>query len=89
MVNGLYPERYTKAEAEKLRAAAENGLDPGAVSSVRAALAEHERARAQRSHLQRLKKDAGAPVMTLPFLFEPEVGLPEYERLAKELERKL
>ena len=89
VVNGIYPERYTKADAEKLRAAAENGLDPGALSSVRAALAEHERARSQRSHLRRLKKDAGAPVMTLPFLFEPDVGLPEYERLAKELERKL
>ena len=89
VVNGIYPERYTKADAEKLRAAAENGLDPGALSSVRAALAEHERARAQRSHLRRLKKDAGAPVMTLPFLFEPDVGLPEYERLASELERKL
>jgi len=89
VVNGLYPERYTKADAEKLRAAADNGLDPGALSSVRAALAEHERARAQRSHLRRLKKEAGAPVMTLPFLFEPDVGLPEYERLAKELERKL
>ena len=88
VVNGVYPERYTRAEAETLRAAADNGLDP-AVSALRAALAEHERARAQRVHVRRLKRDAGAPVVTLPFLFEPEVGLPEYERLASELERKL
>jgi uncharacterized membrane protein len=88
VVNGVYPERYTKAEAETMRAA-DNGLDPEAVSALRAALAEHERARAQRVHVRRLKRDAGAPVVTLPFLFEPEVGLPEYERLASELERKL
>jgi anion-transporting ArsA/GET3 family ATPase len=89
VVNGVYPERYTKAEAETLRAAASDGLDPEALSALRAALAEHERARAQRVHVRRLKRDAGAPVLTLPFLFEPEVGLPEYERLASELERKL
>jgi anion-transporting ArsA/GET3 family ATPase len=89
VVNGVYPERYTKAEAETLRAAANDGLDPEALSALRAALVEHERARAQRVHVRRLKRDAGAPVLTLPFLFEPEVGLPEYERLASELERKL
>jgi anion-transporting ArsA/GET3 family ATPase len=89
VVNGVYPERYTKAEAETLRAAANDGLDPEALSALRAALAEHERARAQRVHVRRLKRDAGARVLTLPFLFEPEVGLPEYERLAGELERKL
>jgi anion-transporting ArsA/GET3 family ATPase len=89
VVNGVYPERYTNAEAEKLRAAADNGLDPEALSALRAALAEHERARAQRVHVRRLKRDAGARVLTLPFLFEPEIGLPEYERLASELERKL
>jgi anion-transporting ArsA/GET3 family ATPase len=89
VVNGVYPERYTKAEAETLRAAASDGLDPEALSALRAALAEHERARAQRVHVRRLRRDAGAPVITLPFLFEPEVGLPQYERLASELERKL
>jgi anion-transporting ArsA/GET3 family ATPase len=89
VVNGVYPERYTRAEADTLRAAADNGLDPEAVSALRAALAEHGRARAQRVHVRRLKRDAGAPVVTLPFLFEPEIGLPEYERLASELERKL
>ena len=39
IVNGLYPERYTKAEAESLRAAAANGLEPDALTAVRAALA--------------------------------------------------
>ena len=43
VVNGLYPERYTKDEAEMLRSAAKNGLEPEALAAVRAALAEHER----------------------------------------------
>jgi anion-transporting ArsA/GET3 family ATPase len=89
VVNGLYPERYTKADAELLRSAATDGLDPGGLAAVRAALVEHERSRSQRSHLRRLRKSAGAPVLTLPFLFEPEVGLREYERLAAEIERRL
>ena len=53
---------------------------PDALAAVRAALAEHERAQAQRTHLRRLKREAGAPVHTLPFLFDAEVGLDEYPR---------
>ena len=54
-----------------------------------AALAEHERARTQRAHLRRLKREADAPVYTLPFLFEAEVGLDEYGTLAAKLGRDL
>src|SRR4051812_34265882 len=89
IVNALYPERYTKAEAEMLRSAAADGLDPDAVTAVRAALAQHERARAQRAHVRRLRKEAGAPVLELPMLFEPQIGLPEYELLADELAGEL
>src|SRR5829696_6134535 len=85
IVNGLYPERYTKAEAEALRAAAANGQDRDALAAVRAALGEHERSRSQRAYVRRLRKEAGAPVLELPMLFEPEVGLEEYQRLAEEL----
>ena len=56
---------------------------------MRAALAEHERARTQRSHLRRLKREAGAPVHTLPFLFDAEVGLAEYGRSRRKLGRDL
>ena len=35
-----------------------------------------------------MKKDVPEAI-TLPYLFEPELGLAEYERLAGELERKL
>jgi anion-transporting ArsA/GET3 family ATPase len=89
VVNGVYPDRFSGKEADALRAAAENGLPPEAAAAVRAALSEHERARTQRSHLRRLKRDAGAPVHTLPFLFDAEVGLDEYGTLAAKLGRDL
>jgi anion-transporting ArsA/GET3 family ATPase len=85
IVNALYPERYTKADAASLRAAAANGLDPEALAAVRAALTQHERSRQQQTHVRRLRKEAGAPVLELPMLFEPEVGLAEYEHLAEDL----
>ena len=87
VVNGMWPERFTVAEAEALRAS--NGLPPRAVAAVQAALTAHERARAQRTHLRRLRRAASARVVTLPYLFESELGLPEYEKLAAGLARKL
>jgi anion-transporting ArsA/GET3 family ATPase len=85
VVNGLYPERYTPDEAEMLRRAAVNGLEPDALDAVRAALAEHERARAQQAHVARLRREAGAPVLELPLLFELHVGLEQYQYLADQL----
>jgi 2-hydroxychromene-2-carboxylate isomerase len=85
VVNGMWPERFSAADAETLRAASRNGLDPAA----RAALTAHQRARAQRTHLRRLRRATSARVLTLPYLFESELGLPEYERLANDLARKL
>jgi anion-transporting ArsA/GET3 family ATPase len=83
VVNALYPERFTRDEAERLRSAhRENG-------AVRAALAEHERVRGQRSQLRRLRRGLDAPVATLPFLFEPELGLDQLDELARRLERAL
>jgi anion-transporting ArsA/GET3 family ATPase len=85
VVNALYPERYTKADAKALRAAEKNGLAPDALEAVRAALAEHERAQAQQAHVERLRAESGAPVLELPLLFDPQVGLDEYHELAEEL----
>ena len=83
VVNGLYPERFTREDAERLRAA-------GAASeAVRAALAEHERVRGQRSQLRRLRRGLRAPVATLPFCFEPELGGEQLGELARRLERAL
>jgi anion-transporting ArsA/GET3 family ATPase len=82
VVNGMWPERFSAAEAETLRS-----LDGR--PAVAAALTSYERARAQRSHLRRLRRETSAHVVTLPYLFDGELGLREYERLARELARKL
>src|SRR4051794_5570283 len=90
VVNGVYPERFTRDDAERLRAVAEaDGHDPSAAAALSAALAEHERARVQRNHIRRLRRGTDAPVITLPFLFEPELGLDAYRRLGAEVEHKL
>ena len=44
-------------------------------AAARAALSEHGRARSQRAQLARLRRRVEAPVKTLPFLFEPELGV--------------
>ena len=89
VVNGLYPNRFSGKEAETLRAAARDGLRPDALAAVQAALTEHGRAKSQRAHLRRLKREAEAPVHTLPFLFDADVGMAEYATLAAKLARDL
>jgi anion-transporting ArsA/GET3 family ATPase len=83
-LNGLYPERFSKEEAEKLTALA--AIEDGATkAAARAALSEFGRARSQRSQLARLRRRAQAPVKTLPFLFEPDLGPEAARRLSKRL----
>ncbi len=78
VVNGVWPERFSAADVRRLRAS--DG------EAVRAALTSHARAKAQRAQIKRLTAKTDAPVSTLPFLFESEIGLDGYERLASELE---
>jgi len=87
VVNALYPERFSGPEAERL-AKANGKLDAMAQAALKAALSEHNRARAQRVQLRRLKRKAQS-VSTLPFLFEPELGLEDFDRLSRGLERRL
>ncbi len=54
-------------------------------AAARAALSEHDRARSQRAQLARLRRRVEAPVKTLPFLFEPELGVEAARRLSKRL----
>jgi anion-transporting ArsA/GET3 family ATPase len=83
VVNALYPDRFSDEEAERLRRVADRS------AAVRVALAQHRRARAQAAHLLRLRDQAEAPVVTLPYLFVPRIGPREYEALARELSRDL
>jgi anion-transporting ArsA/GET3 family ATPase len=89
VVNGVWPERFSAADADALRAASANGHHPDAAAALQAALAGHERARLQRNHVRRLRRHAEARVLTLPFVFETELGLPEYEKLGAALARSL
>jgi anion-transporting ArsA/GET3 family ATPase len=83
-MNGLYPERFSKAESERLGGLAEG--ENGVVrAAARAALSEHNRARSQRAQLARLRRRVQAPVKTLPFLFEPELGVEAARRLSRRL----
>jgi anion-transporting ArsA/GET3 family ATPase len=84
VMNGLYPERFTDAEADRLAdvAAEANGVVRAA---CRAAVRECRRARSQREQLARLEELTRAPVTTLPFLFEPELGVEGVGALAGEL----
>jgi anion-transporting ArsA/GET3 family ATPase len=88
VVNALLPERFSAEEAERIEAVNGGHGAPEVAAALRAALSEHRRARGQRSQLRRLKKEVGE-VITLPFVWEPELGLSDFERLAGELERKL
>jgi anion-transporting ArsA/GET3 family ATPase len=88
VVNGVYPRRFTKADGEAVAAAWADGRRPTR-AALGAARAEERWARGQQSQLQRLRRRADAPVLTLPFLFAPELGLGELRSLAGELGRKL
>jgi hypothetical protein len=83
-MNGLYPERFSGPELEQLEAvgAQANG---GVRGAYRAALSESRRATAQREQLARLAELVHAPLRTLPFIFEPEVGVEEIRELAGDL----
>jgi anion-transporting ArsA/GET3 family ATPase len=83
-MNGLYPERFSKEETVKLGELAQE--EDGAFrAAARAAVSEHSRARSQRAQLARLRRRVEAPVKTLPFLFEPEIGVEGARALAKRL----
>jgi anion-transporting ArsA/GET3 family ATPase len=88
VVNSLLPERFTVEEAEQIEAVNGDHGSAEVASALRAALSEQRRARGQRSQLRRLKREVD-DVVTLPYLFEPEFGLAEFEKLSVELEKKL
>jgi anion-transporting ArsA/GET3 family ATPase len=88
VVNALLPDRFSSEEAERIEAVNGGHGAPEVAAALRAALSEHRRARSQRAQLRRLKKDVPDAV-TLPYLFEPELGLKDFEKLSVELERKL
>jgi anion-transporting ArsA/GET3 family ATPase len=88
VVNGVLPDRFAAKEAKKL--AALNGKISAPVRrAVATALSEHGRATEQRAEIERLRREGGAPVLTLPFLFEPDLGPAEVAELSERLEDEL
>jgi anion-transporting ArsA/GET3 family ATPase len=85
VVNALYPDRFSDDEAERL-ASLDGAGSEAQRAALEAALSEHRRARAQRAELRRLESETEAPVTTLPYLFQPDLGFEQLERLSRELE---
>ena len=88
VVNGLYPERYEPTDVKALQSIDGRGGD-AARAALATALREHRRATGQREQLTRLRKEAGATVSTLPFLFNPSLGRAELRELSLLLEESL
>jgi anion-transporting ArsA/GET3 family ATPase len=84
ILNGLYPERFDEADAARLEPCAE-GENGVVKAACRAALSERRRAEAQREQLARLMETTEAPLITLPYVFEPEMGPEQIAGLAAEV----
>jgi hypothetical protein len=81
--NGLYPDRFSEAEVQRLGEVAEGDADARLRAAHRAAVSEFRRAGAQRQQLERLESMTEAPVTTLPYVFAPELGPAEIGQLAE------
>lgn len=81
IVNGLLPGRLSAADVDRL--AAGDGAIPRAV--LIAARRRHGQAAAQQGQLRRLRRHAGAPITTLPFLSRPRLDLDDVRELAGRL----
>jgi anion-transporting ArsA/GET3 family ATPase len=81
VVNGVYPDRFKDVEIAAIEAI--DGDSP----ALRAAVTTHRRARHHRNQVRRLRRRA--PAITLPFLFENDLGDESLEALADVLEQRL
>jgi len=89
VMNAMLPERFSRAEAEAIERVDGAHGAPVVAAALRSALSEHHRAHAQRAQLRQLRAGLRGDVVTLPYLFEPDLGVDDWERLSNELERRL
>ena len=87
VVNAVHPTRFGSPDIQRIERAA--GDAPVTRAALSAALSQHMRAKGEHAQVRRLRRAASAPVVTLPRIFEPELGREHVERLSHELERKL
>jgi len=88
VVNAVLPDRFKGREAKRL-ASLDGRLSDAARGAVATALSEHGRASEQREQIERLRREGGAPLVSLPFLFEPDLGPAEVRQLSEHLESEL
>jgi len=84
-LNGLYPERFDADDERALTGALAEAAEGSARDAISAALSVRTRAVDQREQLTRLGDITRAPVTSLPFLFQPELGADELRELVEAL----
>jgi anion-transporting ArsA/GET3 family ATPase len=95
LMNGIYPELFTDAEAARLREHRdrdndrdEDPLEIARRAAERAAISEHRRASGHTEQLERLAAGSGQDPVELPFLFDPQIDMGAVEVLADEIEEQ-
>lgn len=83
-MNAVYPERFDATEQRLLERRLPDA-DGAAAAAIGAALDQARRAATHREQLERLRELARTDVDPLPYVFEPELGAEQLERLAGEL----
>jgi anion-transporting ArsA/GET3 family ATPase len=97
VVNGTMPRRFTRQELDSVSSATGKTASDSAPlveAAGQAARAVYERGRVQRTQIARLRRQrfaGGKPpvLLTIPFLFTPELDLTAVHEIAAGLERKL
>jgi anion-transporting ArsA/GET3 family ATPase len=92
VVNGIVPRRFTREELTSISTASQ--ATSLACSARRTAHTAYERTRLQQGQIARLRRRRfaeGMPpsVITIPFIFSPELDLADVRRISATLERKL
>lgn len=89
IVNGLYPPAFSPRERAELETTLPLHSDTSIRSAVEAALRQSDRATHQQSFIRRLKRSTTTHQINLPFVFEPQLGILNYEQFAEILKRDL
>ena len=97
LVNGVLPRRFTREEIGQIDELAPNSAGDGPAVVDRVVSAAHttyERTRLQQRQIARLRRQRfadGRPpsVITIPFVFTPDLDLAEVRKISASLERRL
>ena len=90
VLNALLPERFSDEDVNAIEGVNGASGDATVAAALRVSLSEARRSRAQAAQLVRLEDGVGdTPIVTLPFLFDTDLGIDEWETLSRELETLL